>query len=408
MKRASTNYHLKDDLMAYIFAFVREILLPGTDLDRVVAPLSFIRSPSEGFDAYVTPGDSTQHGYEIYMNRGVADQLFNLLRRIAAAKNCFDGLGLGCLRDMGIRDLDGALCIAYCHALCFVCLHELGHVAAGHVDFFNTLPPPVGSAKIRFNETTRLSMSGKIAVVGGRSVDAAMLNKCIELEADGTAFELLHDFQRNISAMSIPHKSGKQRVLADELADDQRFALQRCSLLGALSVVALLQRGWKESDAKKCASPECRLMNAFAALLRKSFPDTIRFEHYRTYFNRKNDRLQRQMPLFIQNVIVPVLWLLDQGLEAEGIDIRFFDLSDGGRASTSALLKDIGEVLSGGMPNNSFGGIELTRLTRRSGPYYKLLEGYRRVEWWSGKRGDALMARPSKSAVGTAMTSKLQ
>lgn len=381
---------LHHDVMTYVFRFMTASVIPQTTLGS--KRIAFRQDDAAKYDARVdliaNPGRPAR--FDIVVNTGVADAIMGLLRQIAGQRRCAQYLGLRALRNVGIPDIDAMMNVVFCHAVSFACLHELAHVAAGHVECWVEHFKKQRSAN--FNETTRFAMASNPAASTPRAtlLDGLTFNKMSELEADGTACELQHEFHRDIAAMVSTDPRARARLRAGKFSKPQDLALRRLALLGQLTAISLLQRSWRDHDPAVAGYPfpQARLLNAVSALIRRSIPQAIRFRDGETIVHVDNDDLAGVVDALARNVMMPVFWLLNEGAESDGIDSLFFaKTAQSADEIIAPLLWDISSLLTDEGPRNSVGGRELAELERSKPIFYAMLDGFRSVGWW--RRDDA-------------------
>ena len=344
---------------------------------------------SEDFHAFVSllPSLRKLPRYRISLCGGLMDGLNDAIQSLSKHDPDNEITNSPAMAELNAKTTNDVFVWVYLFSVTFVVFHELSHIFAGHLDYLenrrrqkSSLYGKLRSVPIVVSETRGVG-TGSMAGSGFSEyiekdlspLPGWTLSRLMELEADGTAVELLAEYQSEIASMTVENFPE-----VTELSESGRCALAQIMLAGALLVIVLLEDRSVRTTEEETGYPfpGARLLNLCTTylewLLRSRAGVRIAQDRHEVVM----DILQAEVfpSLLLVQAIVKSLGqgnaLLGTGLG----EILFVDDND--------FVTDLVSLLSGDKAGATPGGREMTELQVYYKSYLVELESFRKTGWW--------------------------
>lgn len=359
---AATESGVNEPLVATVrdvIDFVSEVVLPMLEDygDRKrFGDVRFRLREEASFNASVLALGPGQ--FVVYLNTGVADELFSLLARGATLDPSLIRQHLTECEEQAGLDVDAALTLSFVAAVVFFLLHEVFHALAGHVAY--TAADPLAPTSPAAHD----------------ALEKPSVPMLLELEADGAAWETTLGFTAEIFATVTD---------SAPLPATGRAAIDRAVMLGCLGGIALLDAlpGRSRESRTPYPFPGVRVLNACSASARALMRGALASRSDRAALDRDTLDVEALLVRYRESV-VPAVLLVDELLAARFGAAPF--LTRGAREDAddplTALSQDITLVLGGGLPHHSPAGRTLARFAAEHERFVAELAPYRKIDLW--------------------------
>ncbi|RYG90040.1 hypothetical protein EU803_15610 [Loktanella sp. IMCC34160] len=341
------------------FDFVTEVVLEGLVEDAAPDRFRLLVQPSPDYGATIIPNSDR---FEIVVNDCVVSEM---MRFCQAYADLSSPLLEDHISELGslIGDPERVLGVSFQAGLAFLLLHEVGHVAGGHVRYL-----------------TRDTAEFRDRPADGSEGADGDFRRMAELEADGFAMALLFEFQDElVSSLGCPHQT----------SSEMHAVYGRALLLGVFAAISLLEGMFARERITDTTYPypAIRLLNLCSAYLRVVQPDIARWhgDDYRKA--APDDATVQRISGHFRKSVAPALFLLHDALTGMGVASELHGVEDDPKTvqdfMTDALL-----LLGGGTPVHSIDGQALSDLTEKRPRFLCKLAPFRELDLWHAVGGE--------------------
>ncbi len=341
------------------FDFVTEVVLRGLAEDAAPDRFRLLVHPSPHYGAVIIPNADR---FEIVVNNGVVSEMMHFCQAFADLSNPMLESHVSELGAL-IGDPDQVLGVSFHAGLAFLLLHEVGHVAGGHVRYLTQ-----GTAE--FRDTPG----------GGSDCADGDFRRMAELEADGFAMALLFEFQDElVTSLGCPQQKSRS----------MHTAYGRALLLGVFAAISLLEGMF---DRERLADPTypypaLRLLNLCSAYLRVVEPEIVQWrgEDYRKAL--PDDATVERLSEHFKKTVAPALFLLHDALKGMDVASELHGVEDDPK-SVQDFMTDALLLLGGGTSIHSVDGQALSDLTEKRPGFLRSLAPFRELDLWHAVGGE--------------------
>jgi len=292
--------------------------------------------PSPHYAATIIPNADR---FEIVVNDGVVSEMMRFCQAYSDLRNPLLEVHVS---ELGapIGDPDRVLGLSFHAGLAFLVLHEVGHVAGGHVRYLT-------QDTAEFRDTPG---------DGSEGADGDF-RRMAELEADGFAMALLFEFQDElVLSLGCPQQKSPR----------MHAAYGRALLLGVFAAISLLEGMFSRERLADTTYPypALRLLNLCSAYLRVEVPDIARWRGEDYHKAVPDDATIERISEHFKKTVAPALFLLHDALKGMGVASELHGVEDDPK-SVQDFMTDALLLLGGGTPVHSVDGQALSDLSEK-------------------------------------------
>ena len=372
------------DTTESVFRFIKETVLYDLYLEDLARRCEFAISSREYFNAFISfDKPARKPRYFIELTKVIGDRIAAVLDTTKDATDTLSSLRAPSGTMGGFDDPNCLLSLIRVSSLGFILFHELGHAVAGHLRYWQKHHGNTSRTPSTFDEIGHFGFG--VAEVQGQSLtqQQSIDRRIMELEADGLALELVHQFRREFATLVMPEDTNKVLLQSDMTDETIELVLERTTLAGTLLSVALLENERARLQEQRAAShpfPEARLFNLLMRPIAITLGDKRRIvegEERVSY----SDPLAREATMHVlRQVVAPTLGFLFEVARLSSVEIPGTAL-----LITKNFLTDVKTLVTEGTALTTLGGQEIAMLNDYKSQYIQRLAAYRDVDWWENR-----------------------
>jgi len=364
-----------------IFHFVKETALSDLHLERVARRCEFSVSPRQDFNAFVSIDTfSRKPRYFIELAEVIADRISAVLEAATNSEEALISFGAPAGKRIGLDDSDRLRSLILISSLFFITFHELGHATAGHLRYWQEHSGDGTQIPHKFDEMSHFGFG--MAEIPGNSLnqEQSIYRRIMELEADGLALEVVHEFRRELAMLVVPESMAEVLIPVDEVDTAVEQLLERSTLTGALLSVSLLENERAKIHEQRETShpfPEARLFNLLMRPIAIGLGDKRRIVEGEERVSYSDPEARAATMHVLRQIVAPTLSFLLEAARLSSVEVP-------GAALLIAenFLTDVKTLITEGTASATLGGREIAMLNNYKSQYIQRLETYRDVDWW--------------------------
>ncbi len=347
---------------------------------------------AEDFDAGVSLSFSPRK-YKIHINAGLANDLYSSINRT----NKKQKIAL-CNQCKGVEEFfnwNRLSMFLYTSSVVFVVMHEIGHVVAGHVDYFSKLRHKYGLNFSALNEIRNTSLAeaelknlphdaielALFRLLNDKKCDEGKYIKLKEIEADGFAVDLILKFRHTLVTLFVQDSMLIDNIESGKIDTEDDNGVAKLIFFSILQCILQFERLQEldEGDTSR-AFYQARLLYACLSYVLIMCPDCVLYDSQTNTISAVETK-KEELKLFILKQLLPVLIWTQRLAEKLGIRISLVPVvkRDSFRGN-KFLFNDIVSIVFGQSNVNSLGAKELSNIGLDIASWYSDLRRYRRSE----------------------------